>query len=76
MAKYRCASAVEKIRNQFTYHPPKDDQAERYGIIRDAGKRFALAIANATPPGLERDAAIAAVREAVMWANAAIACNE
>lgn len=62
--------------NIFTYHPPKDDQIPRFGVVRDAGKDFAEAVAMSCPPSPERSTAIAKIREAVMWANASIACNE
>ncbi len=66
----------EQIENWFTYHAPKNDQTERYIRIRDAGKAFALEIAECTPGCADRTDAIRKVREAVMTANAAIACNE
>jgi hypothetical protein len=64
------------VDNLFKYHPPKDDQVERYNKIRKAGKYFASAILNNTPASADQTAAIRKVREAVMTANAAIACNE
>ena len=75
------SGAVEKkyradIESAFTYHPPKDDQAERYLAIRLAGKEFAQLIADMTPGCPDQSVAIRHVREAVMTANAAIAINE
>jgi hypothetical protein len=64
------------IENLFTYHPPKPDQIERYEKIREAGKAFAELLDEAVPGSPERSTALAKIREAVMWANAAIACNE
>lgn len=64
------------LNNLFTYHAPKGDQAERYGKIREAGKAFAQVILDCTPASADQSAAIRQVREAVMTANAAIACNE
>lgn len=58
----------------FTYHAPNDDQVERYQRIRTAGKNLAEVITLVCPDGNDRDAAIRKVREAVMTANAAIAC--
>jgi hypothetical protein len=60
----------------FSYHPPTDDQIRRYAKIRLEARNVALAITDLVPPSLERDIAFARLREAVMWANAAIACNE
>jgi len=65
----------EKIENWFTYHPPTPGQPEKYVAIRDAGKALALAIAQHAPPSADQTAAIRKVREAVMTANAAIACD-
>lgn len=65
----------EKIENWFTYHPPTPEQVVQYGRIRDAAKDFAIVIAENTPPSADQTAAIRKVREAVMTANAAIACE-
>lgn len=65
----------DKIDNWFSYHPPQGDDAARYQRLRVAGKTFAEAIARETPPSADRTAAIRHVRDAVMTANAAIACG-
>ena len=65
----------ERIDNWFTYRAPKGDQAERYERIRAAAKRFAHVIREETPPSADQSAAFRKVREAVMTANAAIACG-
>lgn len=59
----------------FTYHPPDRDQAERYEALRDGARAFAKIILDMTPAGPDQSAAIRKVREAVMTANAAIACE-
>ena len=64
-----------QIDNWFTHHPPSEAQAEFYVALRNAGRDFALAILSLTPPGADQTAAIRKVREAVMTANAAIACG-
>lgn len=62
------------LREMFTYHPPRGpEDVARYEAIRDAGHHFALVIARLAPAGPDRTTAIRAAREAVMWANAAIA---
>lgn len=68
--------ALEKIERNFTYHPPKGDQKERYTALRENAKAFAFAIADLTPYSREQSLAFTALEEAVMWANAAIARNE
>jgi len=66
----------EQIDNWFTHHPPTDlATINRYHAIREAGKVLALAIVEHTPAGADQAAAIRKVREAVMTANAAIACE-
>lgn len=66
----------QDLRNWFTYHPPKDeDQKAAYILIRDSGYAFASCIMNNTPTSADQTAAIRKVREAVMTANAAIACE-
>jgi hypothetical protein len=62
------------IDNWFTYHAPKDDQTVKYNNIRDAGKFLAEVILDNTPINADQSAAIRKVREAVMTANAGIAC--
>ena len=66
----------ERVENWFTHHPPADlATINRYHAIREAGKALALAIQEHTPVGADQAAAIRKVREAVMTANAAIACE-
>lgn len=60
----------------FRHHPPSKDQKVRYGEIRAAGRSLAEVILATVPRGPDRDAAIRKVREAVMTANAGIACGE
>lgn len=64
------------IANRFSYHPPKDDQPERYVAIRNAAGNYAELILGLTPPSREQSLAITKLEEAVMFANAAIARNE
>jgi hypothetical protein len=77
--------------NWFRYHAPKPEaipthasdgahdgwttQAEAYEVLRAAGREFAAVIVRLTPPSADQTAAIRKVREAVMTANAAIACD-
>lgn len=60
----------------FTHHAPKGDQAGRYGEIRNAGRAFADLVNALCPDGPDKTTAVRTIREAVMWANAAIACGE
>jgi len=67
---------IREIKDRFTYHPPKDDQPERYVLIRETAKRFALMIMEETPYSREQAKAITKLEEACFWANAAIARRE
>lgn len=64
-----------RVENWFTYHAPVGDQTAAYQELREAGKSLALAICRLTPQGADQSAALRKVREAVMTANAAIACG-
>lgn len=66
----------DKIENWFIYHAPKNDQAVRYQKIRDKAKELAHIIVELTPESADQTAAIRKLRECVMTANAAIACEE
>lgn len=66
----------QELDNLFSYHAPKGDQPARFQRIRLAGKNLARVILNSTPKGADQSAAIRKIREAVMTANAAIACGE
>ena len=62
--------------NTYTYHTPKGDQAERYGMIRAKARELAELISVLCPASRERSLAFTKVEEACMWANASIARNE
>jgi len=66
----------KKLDNNFTYHKPKDNQPERYVIIRDAGKSLATLLTEQCPASRELSLAITSLEECIMWANASIARNE
>lgn len=67
---------TDKIENNFTYHSPNPEQAERYVLIRDLIKSLAYNIVNHTPESREQALAITNLEQAMFWANAAIARNE
>lgn len=64
-----------EIEHLFTYHRPSEDQIPRYTAIREHAKQLALVILEHTPPSADQTAAIRLLRECVMTANAAIACD-
>lgn len=65
----------DNINNWFTYHSPTPDQLPRYQAIRDKAKELAEVIIDNTPSSADQSAAIRLLREAVMTANASIACG-
>lgn len=67
---------ADRIMNDFSYHSPKDDQPERYEIIRTKAKALALTICELSPPSREQSIALADLERVVMFTNAAIARNE
>jgi hypothetical protein len=65
----------EQIENWFTYHPPSKTDLVAYEKLRNAAKVFANAINDICPDSADKTVAIRKVREAVMIANASIACG-
>lgn len=66
----------QELGRRFTYHPPKNDQAERYLTIRMMAHKMARGIVEMTPPSREQSLALTRLEGAVMWANSAIARRE
>lgn len=66
----------EELVNRFTYHPPKNNQSERYEAIREAALQFALLINALTPESREQSTAYTELDKVVFFANAAIARGE
>ena len=65
---------VADLDNWFTYHAPTPEQIPAFEAIRDAGYEMAEKIMALVPPSADRSVALRKVREAVMNANAALAC--
>jgi hypothetical protein len=66
----------ERNEQNFTYHPPKDGQPERYECIRAAYRELANLLVANCPPSRELSVALTDLETSVMWANASIARNE
>jgi hypothetical protein len=73
MPKSSAEILKERIANDFTYHPPQGDQAERYVKLREKGKELAELIADLTPVSREQSTALTNLEQAIFWANASIA---
>jgi hypothetical protein len=67
---------AEQLEQNFKYHPPQENQINKYQDIREQGKQLATMFLAYCPESAERTLAIRKVEEAVMWANASIARNE
>lgn len=65
-----------EIHNWFVYHPPTEVQIAKYLVLREKGKELANTIMLNCPESADRSVAIRKVREAIMTANASIACFE
>lgn len=64
-----------KLDHWFEYHPPKNDQAERYTRLRAGAKQLAELVVELCPDSDDRIAALRKLREVVFTANASIACE-
>jgi hypothetical protein len=62
--------------NWFQYHAPTHIQQKQYETIRAAARHLAGVIISNTPLGADQTASIRKLREAVMTANASIACDD
>ena len=65
----------EQFNNWFSYHAPSAEDQVKYVALRDAGKQLATVINSLCPDSADKSDAIRKVREAVMTANASIACG-
>lgn len=67
---------VAKTNHNFSYHAPKGDQVQRYGLIRDAYKALATLLNENCPPSRELSVSLTELETSCFWANASIARNE
>lgn len=65
----------QQLQNWFKYHEPIPEQLPGFAVIREAALDFARIVCAYTPSSADQTAAIRKIREAVMTANAAIACG-
>ena len=56
----------------FSYHPPTPNTLPKFAAINQAAKNFAEVILQNCPPGADRTVVINCIRNARMFANAAI----
>jgi len=67
---------ISRLKTEFTYHAPKDDQADRFTALRNLAYTLSIQIARMTPPSREQSLALTKLGECIMHANSAIARNE
>ena len=67
---------VYDVENIFTYHAPKDGQAEKYEQLRAKAKELAYLLGELCPASRELALARTNLEQSVFWANASIARNE
>ena len=69
-------SLLDMVENVFTYHAPKGHEIDFYQRIRESAKSFAELLVDLCPHSADLDQSLLKLRECVMFANAAIACNK
>lgn len=74
--KYPTGQMEARLENTFTYHAPKEDQPQRYEMIRAKAKELAYLIVGCSPPSREQSLALTDLESCIFNANAAIARNE
>lgn len=65
----------EKVTNDFGFHPATDFTAEVHNSTRQNFANLAHWIIDNVPSGDARQQSIERLRESMMWANGAIACD-
>lgn len=65
----------ESVSNDFSFHPATDMTAETHDAARQNFQNLAHWVLDNVPAGDARSTSIARLREAMMWANGAIACD-
>ena len=67
---------MNRLNNDFTFHPPFGDQVSRYEAVRYEAKKFAQFLMELAPESRELSLALTNLDQVVFWTNAAIARNE
>lgn len=64
-----------EINRRMGYHPATPETAPRFGSNRYEFIALAEWLDEVLPDSREKSLALTALQEALMWANAAVACN-
>ncbi len=65
----------ERVNNDFSFHPATDMTAEIHNSTRQNFANLAHWVIDNVPKGEARNECVNRLREAMMWANGAIACD-
>jgi hypothetical protein len=66
---------IDRISNDFAYHPATKDTGPRHDTIRQLMKATAEEVVLLTPTGRAQSMAVTCLQEAMFWANSAVACD-
>ncbi|MGV0949352.1 MAG: DUF7681 family protein [Azonexus sp.] len=75
IAAEKRAIAHEDVANRLSHHSPTPDTVDLFELNRASAKALAHQWVDTLPPGRHAALAQTALQEALMWANAAIACD-
>jgi hypothetical protein len=64
---------LSNVHDIVSYHAPDQSGLDSIQLIRNASEAMITTILNEAPPCADQTVAVRKVREAMMWANAAIA---
>ena len=64
-----------EIFNNYRYHQPDKEKAQKHTNIRDAIREVADYLNDLLPESREKSIALTKLEEATMWANASLARN-
>ena len=63
------------LANRFSYHPPREEDVQKFELMRSIALSFSAVINETVPDSREKSLAITHLEEVVFWANAGIARN-
>lgn len=67
---------IDRIEHEFKYHAPDEDAVVVHETLRTIYRNTAGAMDQLLPDSREKSIVITKLREAMMWANAAVALNK
>lgn len=67
--------ALEDVKNRFAFHPATETTGPQHDALRADCLRLATKLQKTLPDGRHKSLALTALQEAMMWGNAAIACD-